>query len=473
METHFEILIDASGSMGFMKGTKDEDQFLLPDGKSTRTDLVKKILINNVIPKLSFLESKVLKIKTFRTSDGFKESIIFWDKFNIESVIPNINNKIINPEIGGTPLFTAIEKSIIGFKNYKNTLIVLSDGDANDEENFDEKIIKLIKENNFNCTIYFIGIDQNAEAENKSRRLAVYTKGAYVNVKAINYDKSQFDNFLFDINTSIIKDTITTSVRQNSPEIQGKPLTDKPIDLKAEIDSNAIDETVNERQTETEVENIDSEIDSEIKDPIAQITESEEVILKLESLAKLEQEVTNNSNSISGISAQLETLVNQIRYLNKNIRSNIDDDDAYLDSDIYEAENKITGRRCEEYLYAELLKKKWDKVDWVNKDGEQGKPYDFEIIHKGVRYYVECKGTKGNSNEFSITKKEWLFYLDYKPNYRLYFVSNLDSKEPNVQKFDDLITAFENQDLIPFSAIDRKVKADKFWIQVDNRKSEW
>lgn len=36
METHFELLIDASGSMGYMKGSKQEDKYLLPD-KSTRT----------------------------------------------------------------------------------------------------------------------------------------------------------------------------------------------------------------------------------------------------------------------------------------------------------------------------------------------------------------------------------------------------------------------------------------------------
>lgn len=44
---NINILIDASGSMGFMEGAgvEHENKYLLPDG-STRTQLVKKILIN-------------------------------------------------------------------------------------------------------------------------------------------------------------------------------------------------------------------------------------------------------------------------------------------------------------------------------------------------------------------------------------------------------------------------------------------
>ncbi len=64
METHFEILIDASGSMGLMKGYKDESQYLLPDGKSTRTDLVRIILRNSVLPNIEF--SRFITISTFR-----------------------------------------------------------------------------------------------------------------------------------------------------------------------------------------------------------------------------------------------------------------------------------------------------------------------------------------------------------------------------------------------------------------------
>ena len=45
MDIDFKILIDASASMGYMKGSEFQDKFLLPDGK-TRTDLVKKLLMN-------------------------------------------------------------------------------------------------------------------------------------------------------------------------------------------------------------------------------------------------------------------------------------------------------------------------------------------------------------------------------------------------------------------------------------------
>ena len=54
MNTHFDILIDASGSMGYLKD-KDGNpdiSFLLSDGITTRTELVKHILKNTIIPKL-------------------------------------------------------------------------------------------------------------------------------------------------------------------------------------------------------------------------------------------------------------------------------------------------------------------------------------------------------------------------------------------------------------------------------------
>lgn len=263
---------------------------------------------------------------------------------------------------------------------------------------------------------------------------------------------------------------IANSVAKNTSESQNKP--DLPV-LK-ELDGKAEPKQIEEKPNEIkgdEIKEVEEVKTQEIKE--GNIEKDEMVVSDRESpkLSKLEKEVANNSNSIGLISNQLETLVDKIQYLSKIITSTNENEEVYFDSDINEAENKITGRLCEEYLYGELLKKNWDEVVWMNEKGEKGNPYDFEIVHQGIRYYVECKGTRGNSNEFSITKNEWLFYLIYKPNYRLYFVSNIDSDEPEIQRFDDLITAFENQDLIPFSSIDRKVKADRFWVQVDNRKS--
>jgi len=60
MKTIIEILIDNSNSMGRCEGLEHFEQFLLPDG-STRMKLVKKILINEIIPTLDYASKLVVR----------------------------------------------------------------------------------------------------------------------------------------------------------------------------------------------------------------------------------------------------------------------------------------------------------------------------------------------------------------------------------------------------------------------------
>ena len=180
MKTHFEILIDASGSMGYMKNTTEENKYLLPD-KSTRTDLVKKIILNNILPNLT--HAKELTIKTFRgvsLHNDKKELVCYKDSkrpivelsattiynnsYNLLDLEKSISD-IENPPVGGTPLCKALLQPII--KHQKSTVLLITDGDSNDVVNFHINIINKIRENKHSTTIFIIGIDQNEKAQNK------------------------------------------------------------------------------------------------------------------------------------------------------------------------------------------------------------------------------------------------------------------------------------------------------------------
>lgn len=469
MAIHFEILIDASGSMGYMKGaTKYENKYLLPD-KSTRTSLVKKIISESLLDKLSMADS--IQISTFRVTDkinskgektiksrivldenGKKVNQEYYDCFNdLKSIfkgdynkglIEKTVNEISNPDVGGTPLWFALSVTLHKIPS-KASIIVLSDGDANDKINFDEEIIKLINEKNIDCTIYFIGIDQDDVAKKKSKNLSEFTNGKYVNVKAINYDKALFDNFLFEVKTSITQDAIATAVAKNNPvlesqqqnkssESEGKVSKEEPKEEEAKS------KTVAESEGSTNIE-----------------------------ASNLELEVANNSKSLKLISDQLQTISSQVSYLSKAI--NITDADEFLISDENEELNKQTGYHCEQLLFDKFNTLNWKDLIWLNQKEEQYKPYDFTLSKDNETIYVECKGTRSNSNEFALTKDEWLFYLNHKSNYKLYFVKSIIGQQIEIYRFDDVLKSLENQELLPFSSVNRKVKADRIWFQVNNK----
>jgi hypothetical protein len=465
MAKHFEILIDASGSMGYMKGSKEyENKYLLPD-KSTRTSLVKKIINESLLDLLSISDS--IQISTFRDTDKsdlkgekiiksrvvldkngkkikqnyydyfFDLKQIFKGKYN-KNLIINYVNKIVDPDIGGTPLCKALTVTLDKIEN-KTNIIILSDGDANDKVNFDEEIAKLIIEKNIDCTVFFIGIDQDESAQKKSKNLAEFTNGKYVNVKAINYDKKLFDNFLFEVKTSITQNAIAAAVTQNTP-VPKTQVQDKSSVFKEEASNEKPKEKEDEKKPE-----VNSNIEGN----------------------KLEKEVANNSKSLKLISDQLQTISSQVGYLSKAI--NASELDEFVNSDENEELNKQTGHQCEKLLFDKFKTFNWNGLEWLNQNQEQFKPYDFTVSKNYETIYIECKGTRSDSIEFALTKDEWIFYLNNKPNYRLYFVKDIIGQQLEVYRFNDLLSSIENQELLPFSSVNRKVKADRIWFKVNNK----
>lgn len=461
MNTHFEILIDASGSMGYMTGAgqEHENKYLLPDG-STRTSLVKKILINTIIPKLSF--SNCLTVSNFRNefdldkygkriiiSGKYKDhpvSNLFYSGYYDSKMINSIISKIENPEPGGTPLFWALSV-IINQKEKDNfNIIVLSDGDANDREQFDLEVLKQIKEANKKCKIYFIGIDQDEIAQKKSKNLADKTNGFYVNLNAIDYNEKMFDSLLFEWNT-----TITSNALKENLKIETPLTITEPIKTNSDAKEGVVIKAKEIKEAAVEVTKPEAESNEIEKQTIEEIEPPD-----------LKNQVEENTKSLKLITSQLDSIVKEISFIRKGNSTEVDEFLANED----ETYNRAIGYKCEEHLFTQHLKKFWKDANWLNELEEQSKPYDFEIIVKGVKYFIECKGSVNNSEEFFLTKNEWQFYLQNRNNYRLYFVSEINSDNPTIIKIEDLIKSMEKGELIPCSSVNRKVKADRILFQI-------
>lgn len=433
---HLDILIDASGSMGFMKGAgvEHENKYLIDDG-NTRTDLVKAILINHIVPKIDFCNSiSAFRFRNFKTLDTngnpvvkdnksveYPSNIKFYSgKYDREFLLRKIA-EIKNPEPGGTPLRWSLLNRVCKTIAPKSNIIVFTDGDGYLDSQIDEdwhtvvynKIIELKKD----ITIHIVGIAQSEIAQKKSKELCEKTKGVYLNLKSINYDASSLDSLLFKLKANIT----TQAIKDSLPTESAK--------------------------TETEV--------------IEQTPEVKEEIVKEVNPTKitLEQQVNRNTEALSLISNQLDNIIKLLEF-----KESADYEEIH---EVFENEihNKRVGRLAEKYLYEELKKNDWEEILWVNEDAEKYLEYDFKIRDKGIEYFYECKGTSGNNNVFLLTKKEWQFYLSNKGKYRVCFVTNIDSN-PSYTKFKDLIEEMKEGKLIPCAPVDIKIKADRIIFQV-------
>jgi hypothetical protein len=440
MDVHFNILIDASGSMGYMKGSEDENKYLLPDG-NTRMDLVKKILSESLIETLSF--TKKIKIYTFKNSyhfnkDGTKKlkqkkvidkngkvvlknyhseypdlKLLNKDILNTSSLKEVVNN-IENPLPGGTPLWWSLSVLINKIKPKRSTsIIVLSDGDASDKVNFDSEILDLLKKENKNCTIHFIGINQNKEARLKSENLCRSTGGIYVNLEAMDYNSTELDLLMSKLNSTIVTKTLKDNIESTKS-----------------------------------------------------LSKENEANLKIEEKSTgnllIEKQVEKNTQSLEYISSQLSNILNLL-----HARDNSENEEVLVTENTIH--NQRIGRASEKYLFKELkqlfINNKDTKVSWVNENEEQGLPYDILVQKNNETFYYECKGTSSDLNEFQLTKNEWNFYLDNRKKYRLCFVSNIDST-PSYIRFMDLLNDIENKKLIPCSSKNKNFKANRIVFQV-------
>ena len=437
MDIDFKILIDASGSMGYMKGSKEEGKYLLPDGE-TRTDLVKKIIntsLTDIFPLSTNLDiftfrksisldkygNKIIRVKDAIDVNGRKIRQQYHPEFNdlkpIYSGAINLAlikdkiNTIKDPDIGGTPLWWSL--SVLVHKvEIKTILIVLSDGDANDKTNFDSEILNLIEAKKKDCIIYFIGIDQDEVATKKSKNLATETGGIYVNLKAINYDTSKLDILLSKLKTQLVANVLKESIARTKSN---------PVTIPSETENNS-------------------------------------------STPDIENQVKRNTQSLSHISIQLDNILKLLHSQNDDESK---DNLEIIENTIY---NQRIGRDSEKYLFNEL--KEFFKnntstnVLWLNEIEEKGFPYDILVQDGNKEFYYECKGTSSNLKEFQLTKNEWNFYLNNIGKYRLCFVSNIDST-PSYIRLMDLLDDMKNKTIVPCATQNRKYKANRIVFQIN------
>jgi hypothetical protein len=447
--------------MGYMhdKDGKPNLQYLLPDGITTRTELIKKILIDSIVPKLEFANN--IRISRFRQEiklnanskyivDNSKPiSYSLYDGiYNFSKISTSISSLQI-PDVGGTPIFGVVSSIIKNNKKSAFNIIILSDGDANDQEQFDVELLKLINNLNSQIKIYFIGIGQDKVAEIKSKNLADKTGGFYVNLDILNYHENMFDSMLFEWSTTITSNALKANLQISTPLAKTEPII---------AISDVIEETVIEVKDikikeiaihETKLETDSNEIEKQTIDEIEP--------------SALKTQVEENTKSLKLITSQLDSIVKEISFIRKGKPT--EDDEFTANED--ETYNRAIGYKCEKHLFTQLLKKVWKDTNWLNEVEEQSKPYDFEIFVKGVKYFIECKGSVNSSEEFFLTKNEWQFYLKNRKNYRLYFVSEINSDSPVIIKIEDLITSMEKGELIPCSSVNRKVKADRILFQIN------
>jgi hypothetical protein len=422
VNTVMEILIDASGSMGYMKGQKESENKYLIEGQ-TRMSLMKKLLLTDIIPTVDYC-SRIF-IRTFRTeveqqkdkliSRGNKIHLIYEDDFNFEK-IKNVINLIENPLLGGTPITAAIDDAVANLAKYPNEdrkIILLTDGEENGGGDYLQSAKKVSELDRLPCKIFVVGIAQDKDAEAKARQIA---NGAYVNLKAANFSAAELTYALAQIKSGVIKDSITN--------IEQKEV------------GNIIDESKDRPQSI-----------KDLKNKIEVVEHEKNEIASINSIEILENKIKNYFQFGEKIISELSLLKDSVRLSNLT-DSGLDATTLSVDDD-YKEEIR---QKSEQFLYSLLCEKYGaDKVKWLNQDGESFAHHDFEILNGigGIVFLIDCKGTPKNKPTFYLTDKEWNSFLKNKEIYSIYRVFGVDS-EMKAFCIENLLSSILSGQVVPY-----------------------
>lgn len=219
-KTIIEILIDSSGSMGYMNGGGPEENKYLINGK-TRMYYQKRALIEEILPTIDY--SAAIHIRTFR-SKGDRKDIqqIYEGPFDFEK-IKNLISQIEDPPMGGTPITAAIEQAIqnlIKFPEYDRKIILLTDGEENGDGNYLKKAKEIRQLEGTTCKIFIVGIALTENAEKAAKEIAT---GGFINVTTATFKAKEINQVLAPIKTAVLEDTLSTITKQPK---KYEPLTD-------------------------------------------------------------------------------------------------------------------------------------------------------------------------------------------------------------------------------------------------------
>jgi hypothetical protein len=195
-------------------------------------------------------------------------------------------------------------------------------------------------------------------------------------------------------------------------------------------------------------------------------------------------------NALEGgiVNSEIATLINENKITKNELQKWIDrknkhGGDNSNGSPSFE-ENHAIGNEGEEFIYNLLSKpnkynltiKYWFNEDFVMRYGtetvkDEKKHYDMIAIDKdGNECYIECKSTPLTKALFYMSAEEWKTYFDIKKTegkrYILFRVFNL-RRTKDCLTYDDLITAIEDNRLIPYSKKDeRKLEKNTIYLSV-------
>ncbi len=433
-ETIIEILIDNSGSMGYMTGSPEHEGKYLIDGV-TRMTLIKRILREQIIPTIDYANEII--IRTFRKNstlvdgqnvDSIVTPVIYkgiLDKDKISLIIASLQD----PPVGGTPITAAINAAVADLAMYPNSdrkIILITDGEENGVGDYKEAAKKAEQLNGIPCKTFIIGIAQDQAAEKKSREIAT---GGYYNLKSKSFTADEIQKVLAPLKTAVLQNTIhniQTAVNNVQPQPQVQP--------------------------QKVVETVEKKIET-IKQESKQATALQ--LDKLES--KVEEQILNTQKLLSELSSLKELL-----RVNALLETGIDSTTLTIDNEYSES----VRQRSETFLYKSLCDKYGaTKVKWLNEKAESFSHHDFELLDANGKtiQLIECKGTAKNKPTFYLTDKEWNHFLTNKEIYQLHRVFNVDG-EMNTVSFENLLTSILNGQVVPYLSKPEILKENRVFL---------
>ncbi len=286
MDTYIEIVLDNSNSMGNCKDVFPDSylQYLLPDGKTTRMEVAKEILLKEILPTIDY--ATLVTVSRFHSIDGTNkiEQPILYSGNNFEAIRHTISEIPIPYKTGGTPITEAVLNAIDRLKKYPNSdrkLILLTDGEETTKNDYHEASKTALSVHGIRCNIFIIGISLNNEASAKAKELVNQTGGDFVNIESSVFSDGSVRSKLGNLKKSIIEDSI------NKAEILNKPVT--------EIESLKIRKTIFDDDVDIEIVE-DSELNETIR------LQSESLLFKILSQnypgrVKWENEISESGKS--------------------------------------------------------------------------------------------------------------------------------------------------------------------------------
>ncbi|MGC4036044.1 MAG: DUF3883 domain-containing protein [Chitinophagaceae bacterium] len=98
------------------------------------------------------------------------------------------------------------------------------------------------------------------------------------------------------------------------------------------------------------------------------------------------------------------------------------------------------GKWSETFVNNYLMKQSanFTYVEWLNKDAESGKPYDFEVLENGKRRYIDVKGTpSGVKDIVYLSPGEWAFMFEKVESYSIYRVYDAGNRDARIEIIDN------------------------------------